>query len=38
MEKGLLEASSIPDWIENIKSKFNDEEARLDLIYELYTF
>jgi hypothetical protein len=38
MEKGLLEASSIQDWIENMKSKFNGEEAKLDMIYELYTF
>ena len=38
MEKGLLEASSIQEWIENMKSKFNGEEGRLDEIYKLYTF
>ena len=38
MESALVGSSSIPEWIENMKSKFNDDDATLDEIFELYTF
>lgn len=38
MESGLKEASSIPKWIQNMKIKYNGEEAKLEEIFETYTF
>jgi hypothetical protein len=38
MESALIGASSIPEWIENVKIKYNSNDTKLEEILDQYTF